>query len=299
LKKAALDLAARYIAADTSSESNLAPTFALKLDFPHGFALRGSLTTSNRFPAPQMSRQVLVASDTPGAGVNRVTITDPLRGAERYPVEQKEAINPNLHSEAAVTQSAGLIFQTGKTHRFRAGIDFVDTQKTNELVYLDPQAVMNLEEILPERVQRASLETGDPHRAGLVQSVLTGTTNLARRQSQNWTASIDYLQTGFMGGSFEAYARLLYFQRYDRRVLPSSPIVDELDKPDGTAPGLLRYRSNFGVSWSNRQFGFGLDGHYFHHRILPQKEQPVQSSDRIGSYTQLNQAAARRWVLSV
>ncbi|MSU48148.1 MAG: hypothetical protein EXS37_03500 [Opitutus sp.] len=50
------DFAVRYIASNESRESNVAPTFALKAQFPGGFAMRGSVSTSSRYPTPQMSR---------------------------------------------------------------------------------------------------------------------------------------------------------------------------------------------------------------------------------------------------
>ncbi len=297
LRKLEADLAVRYIVSSNTKESNVAPTVALKADFADGFSVRGSVTTSNRLPTPQMSRQVFAPS-TPGSGIDYEPITDPLRN-EKYNVQVIELLNPSLRPEEAVTQTAGVVYQAGKAHRFRAALDYVDTQKVNELVFLGRQDVINLEAVLPERVARAPLASNDPHTVGPISSVVTGTTNLARRYSQNWNLSLDYAWSKLFGGTLEAYVRVLYFQSYKVRLLPNSGAVDEIKHPDSAAPDLLRYRANFGTGWFNRTYGFGVDGRYFHARTLPVTEWAMQGSTRIKPYWQLDgyaQVDLRRWL---
>jgi hypothetical protein len=64
-------------------------------------------------------------------------------------------------------------------------------------------------------------------------------------------------------------------------------------------PGLLEYRANFGVSWSDRDHGFGLDGHYYHSRVLPAAEWAGQGQDRIRPFWQFDafvQSDLTRWL---
>lgn len=300
LRSADIDTAARYTIADTSAESNFAPTFGLKLDFVGGLAFRGSVTTSNRFPAPNLSQRVATGSGG-GSGISGVTITDPKRGGQQYSVTSTQEVNPDLVPEAAVSQSAGLIYQRGERHRFRAALDFVDTQKTNEIVSLQENEVLNLEDLLPGRVERAPLAPSDPNEAGLITSILTGQINLASRHSQNWTVSLDYAGPGWAGGTLELRSRVLWFQRYERQVLPTSPLVDELGDPSGSSGGLLRYRASVGANWSNDRLGFGFDGYYFHARELPFTERIAQGSAQIDAYWQWDvyaQAELTRWLRS-
>jgi hypothetical protein len=239
-----------------------------------------------------------VGPATGGSGVAHAFVFDPRRD-QNYDVIVQEEINPNLQSESAITQTAGVIFQRGETHRIRASLDFVDTHKVNELVGLDPQALMDLESLLPERVVRATPGPGDPHAVGLVTSVTTGTVNMAWRHSQNWNASLDYAWTKCAGGTLELYGRLVFFQSFDRQVYSDSPEVDELRRPDGAVSGLLRARANFGAGWNNRRLGFGLDGHYFDSRVLPEVEWPGQGGNRIASCWQFDaylQSELGRWL---
>ncbi len=290
------DLAVRYIAADTSRETNIAPTLGLKVDWANGLAFRSSFTTSNRVPTPQMSRPVLTGGG--GVGINLVPISDPRRN-QSYDAAANEALNPNLLTEGAITQTAGFIFQGGKTHRYRATLDFVDTRKTNEVIVLEAQDVLNLEALFPERVTRDPLAPGDTHSVGRVSSLLTGAINVASRHSQNWNASLDYAWIACIGGTLELYGRWVYFSRYDRRVFPTSPLVDELGAPDGKVAGLLKHRANFGAGWSNQDYGFGVDGHYYHSRILPALEWSSQGGRQIDPHWQFDayvQGDLGRWL---
>ena len=285
------DLAMRGIASDKAAEAYLAPTLALKAEFTGGLAFRGSFTTSSRFPTPQMSRPVPVPGGGSGGGGSEGTsIFDPVRN-ERYIVATSEPLDSGLKTESAATQTSGLIFQRGQVHRLRAALDFVDTRKTDELFTLNAQSAVNLEALFPAQVRRDA--------TGRITAVFTGNVNAAWRRSQNWNLSLDYAWSQCLGGTLELYGRWVYFQRYDRQLLVTSPAVDELGHPDGTAPGLLRHRLNFGAGWSDRRLGFGLDGHYFGRRILPEAEQAGQGSDRIESSWQFDaylQSDLHRWL---
>lgn len=299
LRRADADLALRYVASADTRESNIAPTLGMKLGIPGGLLLRGSLTYSNRFPSPQMSWLLLA----PGGGdntssANRELIYDPVRNEQPYAVDVYEAVNPDLRPESAVTQTVGLVLERGRVQRFRAAIDYADTRKVNELVFLGAQDVVNGEALWPDRVVRAPLAPGDNHAAGPIKSVVTSTANLASRRSQDWTASLDYRWNPFLGGALEAYARMLWFQRYTVRPLAGAKPVDELNAPDGILP-LLKFRTNFGASWSNQRGGFGVDGHYYHSRLLPRSEWAAQGRSYIRPYWQFDafvQADLGRWL---
>lgn len=280
------DLAVRYVASSQANEVNVAPTFGLKADFAGGLAFRASITTSSRFPTPQLSKTVSAPSG-PGGGVNQETLNDPRRD-ESYAMPVDEIVDASLPPEDAVTQTAGLIFERGNEHRFRASLDFVDTRKTNEILALDSaEKVLNVEALFPARVERAALSPGDTHAVGRVTRVLTGSVNASWRRSQNWAAAVTYAWAGCAGGTLELRARLLYYQRFERQIFANSEVVDQLNHPDGTTP-LLRYRSDFNANWSNRRVGFGVDGQYFYSRILPLIERPAQGSDRIKPYWQFD-----------
>ena len=294
IKSIETDLAVRYIISTQSNETNLAPTLGLKLDLAGGFSLRGSYTTSNRFPTPVMSR-ALAAGSGGGSGADTTLLFDPLRN-ERYAAESKVVINPSIRPEAAATQTAGVVWSHGQTHRIRVSLDFADTSKTNEIIALAPQDVLNLETFFPDRITRTTPVPSGPLR---VTTVLIGTINAAKRHSQNWNAAFDYAWNGLLGGTLELRGRWVWFQRYDRQLFPNSSLVDELSAPDGAAFGLLRHRLSFGTAWSNKDFGFGVDGHYLSSRILPASEWPGQGSDRIKPYWQFDayaQTDLTRWL---
>lgn len=284
------DLAVRYIASNRDKEATLTPTFALKAHLPGGLALRGSVSASSRFPTPQMSRLATAGAGRGLASIDIRPVYDPQEKRD-YPVQNDEYLDAALDAEQALTQTAGLIYRTGHVHRFRASLDFVDTRKVNELTSLDPQAVLNLEHVFPDRVIR------DPKTKQVIR-VITGTINSAWRRSDNWSGALDYAWTECFEGRLEAYGRLLYFSRYEHLLREGAAAVDELRHPEG-ASSVLKYRAKFGASWSGRNVGFGLDGHYFHSRVLPAVEHVSQGSDRISPFWQFDaflQGNIGRWI---
>jgi outer membrane receptor protein involved in Fe transport len=291
LKRFETDSSARYSASANSNETNLAPTLGLKADFTGGFSVRGSFTTSNRYPTPVMGRPLADGAGG-GSSADLVRIFDPVRN-ERYEVESRVAINPGLRPEAAVTQTFGILYQHGTAPHLRLSLDFADTTKTNEFIALDAQAVLNLESLFPDRITRNTAAPGSPPR---VTTVLTSPANVARRHSQNWNAAAEWSWRDFHGGRLTLSGRWVWFQRYERRLFPTTPVVDELANPDGTAPGLLRQRASLSASWTGRELGFGADGYYFGARTLPVAERPGQGSSQIKSYWQAD--AFVQWDLS-
>ncbi len=285
LRQVEADVAVRYVASDQSNEVNTVPTFGLKAGFAGGLTFRGSVTSSKRFPTPQLSRGV-ASPGGPGGGVNQQFITDPRRNNETYLTQIDDDVNLLLPPEDAVTQTAGFVFERGDTHHFRASLDFIDTRKTNEILALTKDDTLTLETLLPDRVERSAPEAGET--VGRVTRLIVGSINASSRHSQNWTLALDYAWTGIFGGTLETRGRLLYYQRYQRQVFSNSPTIDQLNHPDGTAPGLLRYRANFGAGWSNRTYGFGLDGQYFHSRLLPSTQWIQQGERRVRAYWQFD-----------
>ncbi|GAB5559962.1 MAG: hypothetical protein SynsKO_16090 [Synoicihabitans sp.] len=294
-----VDLAARYIVADSSAESNLAPTVALKLGLPNGLTFRGSFTTSNRFPTPFMSRNLGNGVDG-GTGLRTVRIFDQKR-EEDYLTTVRPVRNPSLRSESAVTQTFGILYTRGERHRLRASLDFFDTQKTNEIVGLGANDLINLESFFPELVERDAPAPGSNLSVGRVRELRTGAINLASRHSQNLMLTLDYARLDFLGGTLDLRTRVVYFHRFDREIFPNESAIDELNAPSGSAPGLLSYRATLGGGWSMPHFAFGMDGQYFHSRRLPMGEWASQGARTIDPYWQGDfyaQADLGHWLLA-
>jgi iron complex outermembrane receptor protein len=303
VEKLQFDAALRYVASSTAGGAHVAPTVAVKADFARGLALRASVSTTNRFPTPTLSRFIPTVpgtASTAGAGeLNTTVVADPLRGNAAYPVLYSQAPSASVHPEADITRSVGLLYRHGTDHEFKLAFDFYDTRKSSELVDLGAQDVVDLEALLPGRVTRAVQAFGDAYAAGPINSVLTGNINVAGRRSQDWNLSLDYTWKDFMAGALTLYARWVYYQHFERQLLPSSPLVNELDHPDVASLELIRNRINFGGEWSGRRNALGIDAQYFGSRQLPQFQWPHQGSHSIAPYCQVDSFAKTdltRWL---
>jgi len=276
---------------------------AAKVDFAGGLSFRASVSTTNRFPTPTLSRFVPTVQGSAIPGNTGVLtgnqITDPERGDSSYIVQSNDAPDESVHPEADITRSAGVVYRTGTERQFSAALDFYDTRKSYELVYLATQDVIALEPDLPGRVIRGPVPAGDPYGVGPIVSVLTGNINVAGRSSQDWNLSLDYTWKDFAGGTLTLYTRWVYFQRYERQLLPQSPVVDELRHPDVASLELMRNRVNFGGEWTGHRNAFGIDAQYFGQRELPTFQWADQGSDHIDPYCQVDAFAKTdltRWL---
>lgn len=289
IRRVEADLAVRYDAGSGPGDSNVSPTFGLKIDGVGGWSFRGSVTTARRFPTPQLSSQVAGPSGpaVAGTGPDYINVFDPILGMNEN-VIPAAAPNIALLPEEAVTQTAGFIFERGTTKRVRALIDFIDTRKINEQQYLSADEAVALESYFPTRVIRAAPAPGSTAPVGIITEVIPGTINIASRHSDDINFSLDYAWSECLGGTLDLYDRFVFVDSYKRQLFPGSSIVDELRSPDGSVPGLLRYRSNFGAGWANKEFGFGFDGRYYHSRVLPQIDWQQQGSETVNPYWQFD-----------
>jgi outer membrane receptor protein involved in Fe transport len=292
IKQVQMDAAARYVASDTAGGAHVSPTVALKVDFPGGLSARASISNTNRFPTPTLSRFTPTVPGTAGTGaagaVTGTSIQDPLRGNSTYTVQSSDTPDEAVNPEADLTRSVGLVYRHGTKHRFTASLDFFDTHKSDELDYLAAQDVIGLEAELPGRVIRAPVTPGDPYGVGMITSVLTGNINVASRASQDWNLSLDYTESDVFGGAITIYTRWVYFQSFERQLLGNSGVVDELDHPDVASLELMRNRLNFGGEWADKRNAFGIDAEYFGTRQLPEFQWVQQQSHNIAPYFQVD-----------
>ncbi|WP_438480496.1 TonB-dependent receptor plug domain-containing protein [Oleiharenicola lentus] len=271
------DLAWRYAGSNTFKSSSNPPTLGFKLDLKGGFSLRTTYTTAYVPPTPDMS--VPTEEGVPSAS----NITDPRRNNEIYTAQALSSPNPDLLPEDATTRTYGLIFQRGQRHRIRMSVDYVDTVKVNELTTLSANNLLLLEGDFPERIVRGPLAPGDTASVGRVTFLRTGYINVAGRSSKNWSGDVRYSMTDFFGGALQMSARGAWFQSYKTQTLPTSPVIENIDNPDASF-SFLKYRASFNAGWSKPQYGFGLDGRYYHSSMLPISQHLTQGSDRLDRY---------------
>ncbi len=276
------DLGWRYADSDTFDRSPNPPTFGLKVDLAGGLALRGSYTTAYKPPTAEMSVPVTEPAPT------SININDPRRGGERYAVLQDRSPNPTLVPEDSVTRTAGLVWQRGRIHRWRLAVDYNDTEKVNELSNQSASSLVLLEDYFPERIERAAAAPGDPYGVGRVTRVRSGYINISGTRARSWSGQVRYAWTECFGGTLEASARVAWFDSYTTKLLPTSPVIENIENPDAPLFGYLKYRSSGGVAWHGRTWGCGVDARYYHALVLPRYLWPVQGGDRVDKYREID-----------
>jgi len=201
-----------------------APPSPLQIAFPRLFS-----------PAPRPSPSLPAG----GSGeVTYVSVNDPLRGNElNETVISSELLNTALRPEYRRHPHPGPRLSTRPDPALPRFPSMSPTPANPANSSSSTKVASSASQSLfPGRVTRAPRASGDPCPVGRVQSILTGTFNLAYRQSQNWTTAVDYAWTECLGGRLDLYGRWLMFQRYDLQILPGGPTVDELSAPTASPP---------------------------------------------------------------
>jgi iron complex outermembrane recepter protein len=294
------DLAGRYTASSLANESNFAPTGAIKVDF--GGASRSARPM--RPPIVSYPLSSAASRDTStGAGPGwwfRRTLFDPKRGNQEEMIEASDAINPTWNPRPRSPSPSGVLFERGKVQHFRASLEFVDTVTSGEQVYLDAQQVVDLESLFPQRVIGRRAAPGTPTASGITDRSSREISTWPGATRTNWTASVDYTWTKCLGGAFEAYCRLIDFQRYDVEVLPTSPPVDELNAPrTGSSPASSSSADEFRGGLVEPRVRLRDRRALLPFRILPEDEWATQGSDEVDPYWQFDaylQGDLGRWL---
>ena len=260
---------------DSSAEANVAPTFALKARLAGGLAFRGSVSTSSRYPTPQLSRV------TPGGPeFNRPTTAgidfrQRLRsGAETDLRRCRSRISstPISGPRTLSRRPRACVWRGGGEHRFRVGTRLrrdAQGQRTRHPRRADdpqPRTPFSRSRVSPDGSRR-----GRRRRHGEISR------DAARSIPRGAARTIGTPRSTTRGPSFSAepsrpMVGCIYYTRYDHLLMrPASPSIDELSQPRRSPPtNLLRYRAKFGAELvGERRGASGLDGHYFHSRVLP------------------------------
>ena len=216
--------------------------------------LRASFATG--FVPPNVT-QIFPQELTPGS----LFVRDPKRPGTSPFVSVPTLITggrDTLRPEESESWSAGVIITPRQIPGFRLSIDYTLIEKDDEIGSLTPQELLNLEELFPDRVQRAAL-TPDEEALGFTGGALTFVDftliNLERTTSESVDIQLDQFFEVGEWGDFRFYGIATYAERVERQILPETPEVDRVGFDDGP----LEWRGNMGVTWESPSSELALD----------------------------------------
>ena len=184
--------------------------------------------------------------------------------------------NPDLLPEESTSFSAGLVYTPDFLPSFRFSADYTRIRKTQEIVTLQMQDVINLEDALPGRVTRGPNLPGDlPGWAGPITNIDATLVNISKTEVDAYDFQIDYEIDTERFGNVRPYLIATYMPEFARQAVPTSPFVNSA----GFAAGQLEWKGNAGVTWIIGSWVFDWNVQYYSSYYAYSANAPESSRD--------------------
>ena len=196
--------------------------------------------------------------------VTPLFIADPKRGGVPQvipPVDARFLGNPSLEPESSENVSLGVIWQPDWLEGLRIGLDYTRIEKTDEIFLPSTQLVVDIEDALPGRVQRAPLEPNAPPEftAGPIEAIDASYLNISASKVESYDMQVSYSWNTKSYGGINLYAIATYLSAAEQQTLPDSDSVDRVDFSDGP----LKLRGNFGLDWTVGNWSASWNAQYY------------------------------------
>lgn len=175
-------------------------------------------------------------------------VSDPKRGGQRtfFPARNVVGGNPDVQAEQSKSVSAGIIYTPSAIPGLRLSVDYTRIKKRDEIATLSQQEIVNLEDIIPDRIIRGPVVPSDPPGyAGPITSIDTSVVNISASRVEAYDFQVNYDHYFENMGDIQVYAVATRQTTLERQVIPTSPMVDRV----GFSDGPLKWRGNIGIVW--------------------------------------------------
>jgi iron complex outermembrane recepter protein len=290
----------------TDKVSSIDPTIGLRYQPMEDLMFRASYGTG--FVPPTLGQ--LAANAPTSAG----QIIDPRRGNQPSVVQGIFGGNANLTPEKSKSSSAGVVLTPRFTPGLRLSIDYVRIKKTNNIANPNGQLIVDNEAVLPGRVSRGPVPSGDPFAVGPITFIDATAANLSQSLIEAYNLSIDYQKQTDRFGRFDFYALATRQPHLKTQVAPAAPFLETVGISTG-ALNALKFKANAGITWKYHAWTLSWTADYFDSylvtdptlssslpRILNQGSRFVSSQiyhDVFASYKWNDSPSAFRWLQSV
>ncbi len=208
-----------------------------------------------------------VAQITPTEVVGNLFARDPQRGNTSLTqnVTQIRGGNPTLNPEESESLSAGVILTPRFLPGVRLSVDFTEIRKVGEIARIQPNTILNNEELYAGRIERGELSELDMllgYTAGPITMIDISMINLARTTVRALDAQLDYTFDTALG-SVRAYAMATYLRDHISQV---DSTVDPLNNAGHQY--WLKWRGNTGVTLERAHWSVDWNMQYYHSYLL-------------------------------
>ncbi|HRP05235.1 MAG TPA: TonB-dependent receptor, partial [Opitutaceae bacterium] len=231
-------------------------TLGLKYTMTEDLALRASHGTG--FLPPSLFQL------SPGAPLTApFNLSDPRRGNTGQVINPPRLTggDPAIEPEQSESTSAGLVFTPRFVPGLRLSFDYTRIVKTKEIGTIVVQTLVDLEDLFPDRIQRAALTTQDMalgYTGGAITQIDLRNLNLAGKWIEAWDVQADYTWKPAGWGEFQAYAIATWQPHLETQFYATSPRIETVGYSS-----TVKLRANGGLTWSRGAWSLGWNAQYY------------------------------------
>lgn len=239
-------------------------TAGFRWEISDDLLLRGSFGTG--FLPPSVSQ--IFAEEDPSFPVIG---TDPKRGGNPFFIQTNVRFggNPDLDPEESESWSLGAIITPRFLPGFRLSVDYAVVEKDGEILVPVNQQILDFEDSLPGRIERAPLTPEDiaaGYTGGEIIFFDRTALNFAKTKSTSLDIQLDQVLETNNYGNFRLYGVATRMREFESQVTPESDVIDSV----GFDGGPLDWRINAGLTWVSPgdEWTLGWNAQYYHNYFV-------------------------------
>jgi len=207
--------------------------------------------------------------------------TDPLRGGEAAMGTNVFGANPNLGPETGNSRTLSIVYSSQTLHGFEASLSHFAVNITNYIGIPNSQDIINNPNLYPGAVVRAPATPQDQQRGfpGRIIQINDLYYNFGDLKVAGFDADVAYvIETGV--GQFKPSLAITNIYKWQSALIPGSPLVGYVNKPDGTPGWAPRWKGTVALSWTRRALSANISGRYIGRY---QDYQYIPNSNQLGN----------------
>ena len=240
LRRLEVNVAGRYESISDAG-SNRVPKYGVTWQPFRALLVRGSYSEGYRAPSLTEDRRNTTSST--------ITITDPLRGNERYAVSFIGRPNPNLRPETSTNKFYGFVFEPPFVPGLSLSANYYQTEQRDAVITISTTTALNNPALFPNQVVRnpaspADLALGYP---GQVTTLYSQLVNFGLIRNESLDVGADYRLPWEKIGRWRLSVNAAKTLKQTRQLVVGGPAINDV----GDTYASPRWNISSGLYWSH------------------------------------------------
>lgn len=239
LRRLELNVAGRYEDISDTGRHGV-PKYGVSWQPFRSLLIRGSYSEGYRAPS--------LTEDRRSSTTSTLTITDPLRGNERYAVSFVGRPNPNLKPETSTNEFYGAVFEPPVVKGLSLSVNYYRTEQKNAIITISNTIALNNPALFPDQVIRNPATAADTALGfpGQVNTLYSQRVNFGLIRNESLDLGVDYRLPWDKLGRWRLTVNAAKTLKQTRQLVVGGPAINDV----GDTFASPRWNISSGLYWS-------------------------------------------------